>query len=87
MHETRSVEWTGGGAVCVHGLASLTGIPGPFIASHSFYWALSPEHSWRLPGIAFFEGTALTFIGLALAIRSFRRDHAPHDSALQADGI
>jgi DHA1 family tetracycline resistance protein-like MFS transporter len=57
------------------GLASLAAIPGPFIASHSFGWAISPERLWRLPGIAFFEGAALTLLGLVLAIRSFRRDH------------
>jgi DHA1 family tetracycline resistance protein-like MFS transporter len=56
------------------GLASLAGIPGPFIASHSFGWALSPQRSFHLPGIAFFEGAALSFVALLLAMRSFRRD-------------
>lgn len=58
------------------GLASLAAIPGPFIASHSLGWVISPERMWRLPGIAFFEGAALTLLGLALAIRSFRHDHS-----------
>jgi DHA1 family tetracycline resistance protein-like MFS transporter len=56
------------------GLASLAGIPGPFIASHSFGWAIAPERSFHLPGIAFFEGAVLSALALFLAMRSFRRD-------------
>jgi DHA1 family tetracycline resistance protein-like MFS transporter len=56
------------------GLASLAGIPGPFIASHSFGWAIAPERSFHLPGIAFFEGALLSGVALVLALRSFRRD-------------
>ena len=56
------------------GLASLAGIPGPFIASHSFGWAIAPERSFHLPGIAFYEGAVLSVIALWLAVRSFRRD-------------
>ncbi len=58
------------------GLASLAAIPAPFIASHSFGWAIAPERSFHLPGIAFFESAALSALGLYLAIRSFRRDAA-----------
>ena len=58
------------------GLASLAGIPGPFIASHSFGWAIAPERSFHLPGIAFFEAAVLTVWALWLALRSFRRDVA-----------
>jgi len=58
------------------GMASLAGIPGPFISTHSFGWAISPERSFHLPGIAFFEGAALAFVALLLAVRSFRRDAA-----------
>ncbi len=58
------------------GLASLAGIPGPWIATHSFGWAVAPERSVHLPGIAFFEGAILTVIGLILAIRSFRKDYS-----------
>ena len=57
------------------GLSSLAGIPGPFIASHSFGWAIATGRGWHVPGIAFFEGAALTVVGLGLAVRSFRRDH------------
>jgi DHA1 family tetracycline resistance protein-like MFS transporter len=56
------------------GLASLAAIPGPFIASHSFGWAIAPERSFHLPGIAFFEGAALSVVALFLAMRSFERD-------------
>ena len=67
------------------GLQSLAGIPGPWIASHSFGWAIAPGRVWHLPGIAFFEGAALTLLGLILAIRSFRKDYAlPPDAATPA---
>jgi DHA1 family tetracycline resistance protein-like MFS transporter len=56
------------------GLASLAGIPAPFIASHSFGWAIAPERSFHIPGIAFYEGAVLSAIALWLAMRSFRRD-------------
>ena len=56
------------------GLASLAGIPGPFISSHSFGWAIAPERSFHLPGIAFFEAAVLSAFALFLAVRSFRRD-------------
>ena len=59
------------------GLQSLAGIPGPFIASHSFGWAIAPGRVWHLPGIAFFEGSALTLAGLLLAVRAFGKDYAP----------
>ncbi len=58
------------------GLGSLAGIPGPFISTHSFGWAISPARSWHLPGIAFFEAAVLSAIALVLAVRSFRRDAA-----------
>ncbi len=56
------------------GLQSLAGIPGPFIATHSFGWAIAPGRTFQMPGIAFFEGAFFTAIALALVIRSFRRD-------------
>jgi DHA1 family tetracycline resistance protein-like MFS transporter len=58
------------------GLASLAGIPGPFIASHSFGWGIAPGRVHPLPGIAFFEGSALVFVALLLAQRTFRKDAA-----------
>lgn len=56
------------------GLASLAGIPGPFIATHSFGWAIATGNRFHLPGIAFFEGALFTMIALMLAVRNFRRD-------------
>jgi DHA1 family tetracycline resistance protein-like MFS transporter len=58
------------------GLASLAGIPGPFIAAHTFGWAIAPERIHKIPGIAFFEGALLVFVSLLLAQRTFRRDAA-----------
>ena len=59
------------------GLQSLAGIPGPLIALSSFGWAISPARSFHLPGIAFFEGAALTALALLLAVRSFKRGGTP----------
>lgn len=55
-------------------LASLAGVIAPLIASHSFGWAIAPERSFHLPGIAFFEGALLSSIAILLARRSFKRD-------------
>jgi DHA1 family tetracycline resistance protein-like MFS transporter len=56
------------------GLASLAGIPGPFIATWSFGWAIDPGNRFHVPGIAFFEASALIALALLLAMRTFRRD-------------
>ena len=56
------------------GLQSLAGIPGPFIATHSFGWAIASGRTHQLPGIAFFEGAVFTAFALFLTIRSFRKD-------------
>jgi len=58
------------------GLASLAGIPGPFIASHTFAWAIAPARATPLPGIAFFESALLNTLAMFLAYRTFRRDAA-----------
>jgi len=55
-------------------LQSLASIPGPLIALYSFGWAIAPERSFHLPGIAFFEAAFLSVFALLLAVRSFRRD-------------
>jgi len=59
------------------GLQSLAGIPAPFIATWSFGWAIAPERSLHVPGIAFFEAAALVVVALVLAVRTFRHDHEP----------
>jgi DHA1 family tetracycline resistance protein-like MFS transporter len=56
------------------GLASLAGIPGPLLAAWSFAWAIAPDRTMHLPGMAFFEGATLVLIALLLALRSFRAD-------------
>ena len=56
------------------GLASLAGIPGPFIATWSFGWAIAHKSQFDLQGISFFEGAGFTLIALVLAWRSFRKD-------------
>lgn len=76
---TRHVPTNEQGAVqgVFSGLQSLAAIPGPFIASHSFGWAIAQTGIWHLPGIAFYEAALLTLVALMLAVRSFRAGHAP----------
>ncbi|MBI2511452.1 MAG: TCR/Tet family MFS transporter [Opitutae bacterium] len=59
------------------GLQSLAAIPAALMGTWSFGWAIAPERSVKLPGIAFFEAAFLVLCALALAIRSFRKDHEP----------
>lgn len=59
------------------GLQSLAAIPAAIVGTWSFGWAIAPERTFKLPGIAFFEAAVLVLIALALAIRSFRKDHEP----------
>jgi MFS transporter, DHA1 family, tetracycline resistance protein len=55
------------------GLMSLGNICAP-IGAWSFAAGIAADHSWHLPGIAFFEAALATALGLALAIRAFRAD-------------
>ncbi len=66
------------------GLASLAGIPGPFIATWSFGWSIAPGNTIHLPGLPFFEGACFTLIALVLAMRSFRRDAVTNAAAASA---
>lgn len=52
-------------------LMSIAGIVGPPVAAWSFGWAITPHRGWQLPGIAFFEVSALMGLALVLASRSF----------------
>lgn len=56
------------------GLASLAGIPMPFIATWTFSWAIDEKSPIHLPGISFFIGASLTVCALLLAAAAFRRD-------------
>jgi DHA1 family tetracycline resistance protein-like MFS transporter len=58
------------------GLQSLGMIPGGLMATWSFGWAISPDRSYHVPGLAFFEASLLVFIALVLVQRSFRKDVA-----------
>jgi len=64
------------------GLSSLANIPGPFIATWSFGWAVAAGRSVHVPGIAFFEGAAVVSIALLLAMRSFRKDERAAHAAV-----
>ncbi len=59
------------------GLASLAGIPAPLLATWSFGWAINPGRTWQVPGIAFYEAAVLVLVAMALAVRTFRKDHSP----------
>ncbi len=66
------------------GMTSLANIPGPLIATWSFGWAVAPERTWHVPGIAFFEAAVLVFVALLLAARAFAKDR--HAEAAAAGG-
>lgn len=54
------------------GLASLAGIPAPFVATWLFGWGIDPARATPLPGISFFAGAAVMVAALFLAVRTFR---------------
>ncbi len=56
------------------GLSSVAGFISPVVATRSFAACITPGARWPLPGVAFFEAAALIFIGVALAVRTFRGD-------------
>lgn len=56
------------------GLASMAGVPGPFIGTWSFGWAIENGQPPWLAGIAFFEGALIVTLALMLALRTFRAD-------------
>ncbi|MDP3071733.1 MAG: TCR/Tet family MFS transporter [Opitutaceae bacterium] len=76
---TKHVPPTEQGAVqgVYSGLASLAGIPGPLISTWSFGWAVGPGQPEWLAGLPFFISSTLALTALALAARSFAKDHAP----------
>ena len=53
-------------------LSSVAGIIGPLIATGLFAYFISNRAPIYLPGAAFFFSSVLTFIAMALALRSFR---------------
>ena len=57
-------------------LQSLAGVIGPIVSTWSFGWAIAPERSFQVPGLAFFVSAVLMVAALLLASRSFRRDAA-----------
>jgi DHA1 family tetracycline resistance protein-like MFS transporter len=56
------------------GLQSLAGIFAPLFSAWSFGKCIAPDARWHLPGIAFFESSALIIGALGLAFRSFHLD-------------
>jgi DHA1 family tetracycline resistance protein-like MFS transporter len=56
------------------GLQSLGMIPGGLLATWSFGWAISPDRSFHVPGLAFYEAAFFVLIALVLVQRSFRKD-------------
>lgn len=56
------------------GLQSVAGFLGIQLSSRLFGYFIRPEAPVQLPGAAFFGGAILMAFGLALAIRSFRKD-------------
>jgi DHA1 family tetracycline resistance protein-like MFS transporter len=73
---TRHVPHNEQGAVqgVLMGLTSMANIPGPFVSTHSFSWAVAAGQPAWLAGLPFFEAAALLLIAMLLTVRSFRRD-------------
>lgn len=73
---TRHVPANEQGAVqgSLSGLVSLSGIFAPIIGAWSFGKCIAPDAHWHLPGIAFYEASALMLLAMALAFRSFLLD-------------
>lgn len=65
------------------GLQSMSGVPGPFIATHIFGWSVQPGHPVWMEGLAFFASALCILISLVLAGRAFRL-HAPAQPAQAA---
>lgn len=75
---TRRVPPTEQGAVqgALGGLQSLAGVISPPIAAWSFAVGIGGEGALHLPGLAFFEATALCLVALAIAWRAVRNQSA-----------
>ncbi|HEY1792868.1 MAG TPA: TCR/Tet family MFS transporter [Opitutaceae bacterium] len=73
----------GGVQGSLSGLSSLAFILGPLIGAWSFGYCVGPSAVIQLHGIAFYEGSALLLVAIALAMRSFRIDdrHVPAAAA------
>jgi MFS transporter, DHA1 family, tetracycline resistance protein len=56
------------------GMSSLAYVFAPLVASWSFGKCIAANASWHVPGIAFYEASALTLLALVLALRSFKVD-------------
>jgi DHA1 family tetracycline resistance protein-like MFS transporter len=62
-------------------LGSIAGIIGPPLATGLFAYFISDAAPLALPGAAFFFSASLVFCGLALALRSFRKNGAAEASS------
>ncbi len=56
------------------GITSLAYVFAPVFAAWSFSRCIAADARWHLPGIAFYEASALSVVALALALRSFQVD-------------
>jgi DHA1 family tetracycline resistance protein-like MFS transporter len=65
------------------GLQSLSGIPGPFIATHIFGWSVQPGRPAWMAGLAFFATAGFILLAMLLARRAFNRP-APEQPAQAA---
>jgi MFS transporter, DHA1 family, tetracycline resistance protein len=64
----------GGVQGSLFGLTSLASIFAPMLAAWSFGKCIATGARWQLPGIAFYEASAIIIVALALAFRSFQLD-------------
>lgn len=57
-------------------LASVAGVLAPPLTTSLFGYFISPQAPVQVPGVAFFLGSALMFVALLLALRSFSKEAA-----------
>jgi DHA1 family tetracycline resistance protein-like MFS transporter len=55
----------------ISSIMSLTGVVGPVVFTHLFGYFTSDAAPMKIPGVAFFGGAALIFLGMLLAVRTF----------------
>jgi DHA1 family tetracycline resistance protein-like MFS transporter len=73
---TRHVPPSEYGAVqgSLSGLTSLSYVFAPVLGAWSFGLCIAPGARWHVPGVTFYEASALMLVALALALRSFQVD-------------
>ena len=80
---SRAVPLNEQGAVqgALASLASVAGVLAPPLTTSLFGYFIGAQAPVKLPGVAFFLGSALMFTAMLLALRSFRKNPVPASAA------